>query len=211
MKHARKMVLVDANSIKPLDNKNTDDLVEAINSLKSSNEYSRDYFGSSAVAVSYLDKELAQILERKDLDPATKLKLYTQSLNRYLFLHRTSEKTNSGIQPPDFVKPPSSHHSDSESSRPASPESFVSLSPDTIKRNRTVITPKTLKSLTPVTPRDVRTSTPVTPKELHQTRGHQSNLPRTTPKRNILREPKDRAPSRYGDYFLGWTTTRKPE
>lgn len=205
MKHARKMVLVDAKSLNETStNKNSDVLVNAINSLTASNEFSRNYFGSRAVSVSQLDKELRELLEREDLDPSEKLKLYSQSLKRYLFLQRSSGGANVTSTPQ--ILPQRAVTTTGGSSPPppsqlneTSSDSYLSI-PD---ESRTLIS-----TLTPIKRR-----TPVTPKELHQAkRGHQNNLPRSTPKSSVLREPKDRLPEKYDDFFLNWapsTSKRK--
>lgn len=59
MKHARKMVLVDINSVKTANPKTEESsLAEAINSLASKTEFSKANYGSSATAMSYVTKEL---------------------------------------------------------------------------------------------------------------------------------------------------------
>lgn len=92
MKHARKMILVDASKHDPAtsqsnnNNNNNDQLTKAIKSLANSAEFK--HFGPSTTVVSRLNDELQSILERKDLDPSSKLKLYNQELKRFLFMHR---------------------------------------------------------------------------------------------------------------------------
>lgn len=85
MKYARKTVLVDVNNA-PNTNKRIEPLTEAINSLVNATEFSRTNYGDSANAVTELDKDLRKILDRKDISLDDKLKLYNQSLSRYLFL-----------------------------------------------------------------------------------------------------------------------------
>lgn len=97
MKHSRKMVLVDINSVNQQGSgtdTNNKDLTKAITSLANSAEFSRSYYGQNAVSISRLNNEISEILERKDLDPHEKLKLYSQGLTILLFLHRQSEKTS---------------------------------------------------------------------------------------------------------------------
>lgn len=114
MKHARKMVLVDINTIKPTTSvrpaespaKNDNALAKAINSLVTSTEFSKTNYGSSAYTIAMLDKEMKEILERRDLGPNERLNIYNQKLQKYLFLLRESEKSeqphirNNEISPP---------------------------------------------------------------------------------------------------------------
>lgn len=232
MKYARKMALVDVNSTKTQD---ADPLVKAINSLASATEFGRDYYGSNTSAIVHLDKELKQILERADINPTEKLQLYSQTLNRYLFLHRMSEnKTHTTNQPTPGpiilehnhtlpnVQSQGDFSSERESETDQSFTTVVSSSPVTPKNKPVQRTPVTTKHQpvqhspryhpvqhTPTSSKSQSESSK-TPKEAYEEkRGHKSNIPRTTPKSEILREKKDRRPVKYGEYFTNWG--RKPE
>lgn len=202
MKHARKMVLVDIEK-KPCE------LVNAINSLTSSEEFSRAYFGSSAVSVSHLDNELKHLIERKDLDPSEKLKLYSQSLNRYLFLQRTPQHhTQQNIAPVQIVQAQPTavdktyqrlNSTISESGSEA--ESFSSVPTGSFQD--TTLTPTNKKE-----PLDQ--SSPVTPKAVYESkRGPVSNLPRTSPKESYLRPPKEKQYKYATDFFVDWLAKPK--
>lgn len=199
MKHARKMILVDANTATK--SSETDPIVKAINSLTSATEFSRNYYGTNTTAIAYLDQELKQILEHTGLNPTEKLQLYSQILNRYLLLQRQSEKQSSTTpaSSPQIVPVVVENKHSIRSSSPTSSSSSSSpqnelLTDDGESSHGTIV------QRTPVTPKEVYEASP---------RGYRSNLPRSTPKSDILRPKKDRAPSRYGDYFTSWTG-RKP-
>lgn len=98
MKYARKVKLVDIDSTKPGSSDNSKQLTRAIESLADSNNFSRSYFGSSSITLSQLNNELNTILNRTDRISDDKLKLYNQSLARYLFLQRESEKLVTATQ-----------------------------------------------------------------------------------------------------------------
>lgn len=85
------MVLVDINAVRPTEK---EPLTKAINSLITSNEFSRSNFGSSALAISYLDKEMKEILDGDEQDITKKLHRYSQNLQKYLFLLRENENSN---------------------------------------------------------------------------------------------------------------------
>lgn len=101
MKHARKMILVDAashgNSNVSSQNPNAsiEPFTQAIRSLVNSAEINRSNFGTSTTTVSRLSNELERLLERRDLAPSSKLKLYNQELKRFLFFHRENDRKNS--------------------------------------------------------------------------------------------------------------------
>lgn len=91
------MVLVDINSInQPTpEKKNNQDtpLVKVLNSLVSSNEFSRSEYGSNAQWMASLDAKLKEILETDYDDPAEKVKRYNLELQKYLF-HVTKQNTS---------------------------------------------------------------------------------------------------------------------
>lgn len=178
MKYAKKMVLVDINTIKPnsatsahVEDKVVNNLTKAISSLASSNEFSRSHFGDSATAISHLYNEMNKILEREDLKPDVKLKLYHEKLKRYLFLQRTSEEKGS--------------YEEIISSQSQPP-----LSQSELDFNQVPEIPQTpVKPPFPlITPRV---------KRLHHTK-----LPRTTPKELILRDPSLIQPPKHYDKYL---------
>src|ERR1700744_6116086 len=99
MKHVRKMVLVDVNSIKSQEtsknnDKNNHALTDAIRALTASNEFSRDYYGDSAVSIAHLNKEMREILDLTGIDAKQKLDIYNRKLQRYLSLLRISENSS---------------------------------------------------------------------------------------------------------------------
>lgn len=211
MKYARKMLLVDAST--PTD-KNSTDLTKAINALVSHSEFSRDYFGSSALSVADLNKTLTHLLERDDLNPTEKLKLYSQSLNRYLFLQRMSE--NPTVQPVPVPVPVAAPVQVIAPERSVIPESsgsdsdtFASIHGESSK-DRTILTPKTPTQSS--TKKPPKSSTPLSRTFYNTNRPHQSNLPRATPKKETLRPTAAKPPSRYGDFFTNWKPEpRKPK
>lgn len=183
MKHSRLMALVDTEPVKPEpikltnNNNNNDPLTKAITSLASSNEFSRTNYGSSALAIDQLDKELNEILDRTDIGPADKLKLYSQRLQRYLFLQRTATQQQ---QPTTInaISPPHTH---------SSPLWSPTLESDSD-------TPFAQSTLLPS----------AINKSLEKPR-IKSNLPRLTPPEARLRKANERRKNtRYIDYFSNW-------
>lgn len=209
MKHARKMVLVDINSTKPNnttvqnEKKNDEALTKAISSLATSAEFSRAYFGPNSISIANLDNEINQILERKDLEPADKLKLYHQGLKRYLFLQRMSEKSTPTTQIVQGLPTHTANSSqplveDSPLVGGISPEGARALSPE------------------PVTPSPLRARGDRIGEfeEVLKTKKskYRSNLPRTTPKEARLREHNERRKnSRYDEFFTSWSTPKQPK
>lgn len=189
MKHARKLVLVDFNSTKSNESKKSDEsLTNAINSLTNASALSRAYFGSNASSVSQLNNELSELLERKDLDPDKKLKLYNQSLTRYLFLQRESE---SG-QPLGFNLPIGTPVSSGRSS----PTNSVGSAPVHTPLQPIQPTPASSSNYTPINSqsREVLRSSKI-PK-------YKTNLPRVSPMNERLR--RNRTAARRDNFFVGW-------
>lgn len=183
MKHARKMVLVDVNTIPSQPKPDVESsLTKAINSLAASNEFTRTNFGPNAIAMSYMDKEMKDILERTDIDPSLRLQLYNQVLQKYLFRVRESEKSNT-----------------------------VTPKPETSSKPETVI-PETTSFETVSTigsEPEIDTSVFETPKPdkpfVFTGAPRKSNLPRTSPKELRLRsEAVRKANSRFKDFFTTW-------
>lgn len=202
MKHARKTVLLDINSPK-VNEKQTEPLTNAINSLVNATEFNRANFGDRAKTVTELNKDLNEILDRKDLSLDERLKLYNQSLTRYLFLQHESKKpipaipkveiTPVGVTPASSVageRTPSmqSDYDDDDDEE----EGAVGGKEDIITSTPKIGTPRE-SSGNSYTKEILRTTK--TPK-------FKSNLPRATPKYHILR--KERADKRMSDYFVGW-------
>lgn len=196
MKYARKTVLVDVNSTNHGAVSSNDSITSAIKTLANASEFNRSYFGQNTISISQLNNDLQQLLDRTDLEPDTKLKLYNQSLARYLFLQRESTKSaqtpgNVIIQQP--VSAPQSADLSSVSSGRSSPTISEAGSTGTI------VSAKSTAGHSRDTPRnghikDVLRSTRI-PK-------FKNNLPRSTPKAEILRQ--NRAEKRMSDFFYGW-------
>lgn len=203
MKHVRKMVLVDVNSIKSqessrISEKNNDALTDAIRSLTASNEFSRDYFGDSAISIAHLNKEMREILDLTGTDTKEKLDLYNRKLQRYLSLLRISENSSQPIQatvpPPPPPQPAQPIYNPFENIEPATPLRRASSEIELPERSATQNSHS---------------------REIIRSK-YRSNLPRKTPKQDILRSSAERRKtSRYKDYFTNWTPNtakvRKPK
>lgn len=184
MKYARKMVLVDANTVQP---KPADPVTDAINKLISANEFNRATFGPNALALSYLDKEMKEILDNKVLTPQERLIEYNQRLQRYLFLLRES-----GVNAPTY----------SERTISPEPQSAPSRHTSTAAATATAATSTPTFTYNPISPTynpfsptvESTASTPVR---------RRTNLPRVTPKEQRLRQVR-RKNSRFKDFFVNW-------
>lgn len=198
MKHARKMVLVDVNSINrgtiKTNINNNETVTDAIKTLANASEFNRSYFGQSTISISQLNNELQDILERTDLEPENKLKLYNRGLARYLFLQRESTKPIQAQGSVIIQTPISTSHSPAKSNAPSSFTASPSVSDD--ESVKTLVSGKSLHSK--------NTSRNSHIKEVIQTRipKFKSNLPRSTPKEEILRQ--QRTNKRRSDFFYGW-------
>lgn len=200
MKHAKKMVLVDINTVKSptstVPDKTVDNLTTAISSLASSNEFGRTFFGDSATSITHLDKEMNKILERQDLNPDTKLKLYHQKLKRYLFLQRESEDVGRGNNP--AIQTPIQ----------APIQAPLNLSKDADEES----VDEDLENTPPKASTSYHSDqsfhgfhTPVNSKSKQLKSKYRSNIPRTTPKEVILRDPTgSRPPKHFEKYFMHW-------
>lgn len=180
MKHARKMVLVDINTLPPTKNdKTTDPLTNAISTLASSNEFNRAYYGPNTITITHLENDMRKILERRDLDPADKLKIYQDKLKRYLFLHRMSESSPQQQPPQIQTSPPQlggweSAGEEEEEDLQATPAQQIE---------------------------QLRKQVPITNSRKSK---YRSRLPRSTPRKDTLRKkPK---PKRLESYFDKWET-----
>lgn len=231
MKHGRKMILVDADTTKKESSTHTtkNELTNAIKSLTNANEFSRSYFGPNSATISQLNNDLQVILDRTDLNSDDKLKLYNQGLNRYLFLQRESDNSvhldrsildslSSSPRSPSSAASTwgaASSSFTSGRSSPVQPEQPVPLEAQIIPLEH----PPTNIFLTPnpATEEKVDPSVYSTPKNNYvkevlqkykfAPKKYKSNLPRTTPKADILR--KERKEKREADFFYNWNGSRQ--
>lgn len=247
MKHARKMILVDAathgggsaTASQKL-NENIEPLTNAIKTLANSAEFNRTHFGPSTTIVSRLNNDLEQILERRDLDPTTKLKLYNQELKRFLFLHRQSDR-KSNIAPTPTPTPatplpvpdePQENWNgtdfwwdnesmpDSETGAvggyPREPVTF-STPPREPRFSESPIShmdidpPRGIKRLKTKQPAQRVRKIPKLNLSQHAApeSKYQSNLPRTTPKHEILRRNPPQKRKQSFDYFEDWNRKKR--
>lgn len=196
MKHARKMILVDAKT-----NTSQKDVVEAINSLVKTTEFSRANFGSNAIAIAHLDTELKDLLARDDLPADARVREYNQRLQKYLFLLRESEKSNS--RPNPMGVPLLTPKLEEEEEEDRGEDVVEGREPD----RGTPLQPQ--RPLfegafggAPVAQPNLF-SPPVPAVQKAQAR---SNLPRTTPMQDRLRKRNsDRKNKRYDGYFVNWS------
>lgn len=248
MKHARKMILVDAAThgggsaaaaTQNL-NKNIDPLTNAIKSLAKSTEVNRSHFGPSTTIVSHLNNELEQILERRDLDPATKLKLYNQELKRFLFFHRQSDRKSYIAPTPTPAPTPlplndtvrqenldaadfwwdNESIPDSEMGAvggyPRDPVAFstppreprISDSPLSYMDVDPLRGIKRIQKKDPVQREGKRLKSDLSPAAIPKSK-YKSNLPRTTPKHEMLRPNPTRKRKGSFDYFEDWNSKRR--
>lgn len=223
MKHARKMVLVDINSTKsestsaasePISSNEKSDLVNAINSLASASEYNRTNFGSNYSTISQLNNELKVILDRTDITPDDKIKLYNQTLTRYLYLQRTNKPSSSYVDNTTATLSPATSTGSNWSLDVHSGENNETLPkfilPD-INFSSPVnfdVTPTSSKSLNEY--RILNEKTPLHQQQLQERppSKFKSNLKRVTPKSQILR-PTTLRQNEDTDYFHFWTEKKK--
>lgn len=197
MKHARKMVLVDINTVKQATSHRPDgNLSTAINSLVTATEFSKANYGPNAKTIATLDSELKSIIDDPNISPTNKIHLYNQGLQKYLFFLHGSEKAQSNElnasdttaveEPEGEVYLPNTPH------QPV-PRGTSSSSPS----------PGTSSSEYFDTPKAVKKPPQQTP--IKRKRIFKSNIPRTTPVGDRLRQPHQRAKNnRFKDYFLEW-------
>ncbi len=186
------MVLVDVNTIKspttnPSSKTDGSPLVNAINSLAVSNEFNKSNYGSDAKAMAFLAKELDEILDRRDLDPAEKLKIYNQKLQTYLFLVR--ENDNNGII--------NTRSDEDDANSDDGFEDGVRHEDISMLSRRRAPSTSSLFVDTPLTSK--------TPFHFSARKPHKSNLPRTTPKGERLRGVTERRKnSRLKGFLTNW-------
>lgn len=152
---------------------------------------------------------MKELLAREDLPEDEKFKLYSQALKRYLFLQRQSGNVlpKGQIAPPVLhIDPPSTQVSSTATSRSPSPtpsaaseasgESGGSTSPGATS------TPKIKRELKSI-PRNTFSKESI----VNRIPRYRTNLPRNTPKEEILRRSHEmRKNQRYNDFFLNWVT-----
>lgn len=196
------MVLVDVNSVKPEPKSSSSSsetegtpLVKAINSLVTSNEFSKNDYGSDAKAIAFLAKDLEEILEQPDLDPAEKLKMYNQKLKTYLFLVRENDNNNSLKKSPSVnVSEQNTDDDDDNGYEDAGDRLESNIS--TVSKRRTPST----SSLFVETPQASKT-----PSHFPERKQHKNNLPRATPIVNRLRGAAARQKnSRLKGFLVNW-------
>ena len=198
MKLARKMVLVDVNSLK--DSTSTaaiNELTAAVKSLVTSNEFSKSEYGNKATLLASLDKELKDILARNDLDDSVLFQLYNQKLQKYLFHIRENERKT-----PVLTGGPVSAETGSEIYE----EEGDTYSFNSGERPEPVFSvPQSVKQ---VSTSEIFTGTPSSSKTPFYFTGRkklQSNLPRNTPIRERLRTSAQRQKTaRYKDFLANW-------
>lgn len=187
MKHARRMVLVDADQVNLTNRRKNEDskIAEALNTLVTLNKFSLNDYGSHATTLARLEKELDEALERTDLSPSDKLKLYDLKLQRFLFLLRENEKQRKTGAREQL------HFNENLDIVEVTPgEGNIStFSPARASTSRFVETAQI-----PMTPLSQSTRQP-----------HKTNLPRETPKERRLRTSDQRRKnSRYEGYLSNW-------
>lgn len=194
VKDERKMKLVDFNLLNHGKPNTSEAVTNAIKTLANASEFNRAYFGQNTITISQLNNELQALLGRTDLHPDTQLKLYSQSLARYLFLQR--ESTNP-VQAPGnvIIQPPASTHQSTGLSSTTSGRTSPTVSePESMI---TVVSGKPGHSR--VTPRNSHVKDVLQGSRIPK---YKSHLPRSTPKADILRQ--NRTEKRMSDFFYGW-------
>lgn len=224
------MILVDAdkhtggNGVSQNSNINVEPLTQAIKSLANKSQ-----FGPKTITVTHLSSELDQILKREDLDPSTKLKLYNNELQRFLFFHRKPrrvsnnnaverlpERTDNDVEMDSVADDDANEYEDIDDIDMASlvdseygavggyPRPPVAFStPPRQVSNRSIISPLNADFSTPK--KRPSTSPGPPPKRF------KSNLPRTTPKHKILRQNRKLKREGNFDYFLDWVSKRRKQ
>lgn len=184
MKHARKMVLVDVNTLKsksrdtPSTNEDeTNKMSNALNTLVTLSKFNTADYGPNASKIAKLDKELKEIMDQRDLDPTSKLKHYNQKLQHFLHLLHKNDKDE--LQTPASISTSDGDDDDDYDTQPNTPANLT----------RSISKPVTSAVTTPVTRKP-----------------YKSNLPRLTPierrlRATILRQKN----SRYKDFLKNWT------
>lgn len=190
------MVLVDVDTVKSqpqISAKTEDSLTNAINSLVSSNEFSRANYGSNAKTIADLDKEMKEILERDDLEPAYKLKFYDQKLQKFLLRESEKPSISTTPAPVPILQSPSQPSQAAIPSATSPSHSFGQFS--SINEG-----PAASSSVLLETPKNTKI-----PFYSSGQKQHKTNLPRSTPIQERLRSvTKRQKNSRYQDYFSSW-------
>lgn len=226
MKHARKMVLVDANAAPPTPTpkpqpKTTNQLlVKTLNTLLASNEYNRNEYGPKAKIVAELDDVMKKLIERKDLDPDEKLKFYSNMLKRYLHMIHTNDthyaQTTLSAHPSPIPESEADYESFVEDS--GSDDEVSEVQPDVTMAEpappppniSSVIQPKANSSLADLLvpqPKPKKKRIKVTPEFTHVQgpKVYKSHFQRNTPIRDRLRSAEERRKnSRFKDFLINW-------
>lgn len=214
------MVLVDVNAVNQSNgsavvnvDKTNETLTKAITSLANSAVFNRTFYGPNTISISRLHGELGELLDRDDLDASSKLKLYTQGLQRFLFLQRESEK-KPPVTPVTTVASNNLNNSSSSSFiRAPSPEASGRNSPE---RPETPPPPQLSQPIASSTPMQISTSSPGPSSSSNQVEvggavggepRFKNNLPRTTPKEDYLR--KNRKRKHMSSFFYNWNKKKK--
>lgn len=183
------MVLVDVNSV----NQPPSKLLDTLNTLATSTEYSKNEFGSTAPVIANLDRELKAILERDDLDPMQRLKIYNEKLQKYLFLVHENERKSPATTPKLETTIEKEENDDDINTTGGLDRTFSG--PQTVKQGRASFI---------WAPGD-NTATNTTPLQTTGGKQGKSNLPRQTPIQERLRSVAQRQKnSRYKDFLSNW-------
>lgn len=208
------MVLVDINSItpkqggQPQTKQDEPLLVKALNSLITSNEYSRSEFGAKAKVVADLDKELKVILERTDLQPSEKIKLYNHQLQRYLHMVR-SDGNNTPVNASDDVET-QSEETDYGAGDVSMVEPNISRVSQPRRHSTSTLLAETPRSIKTPVKRVARKRTKIPAffereDNILGRKQYKNNLPRETPVRARLRTAEERRKnSRFRGFLSNW-------
>lgn len=185
MKHARKLEYDRIKTPSSMSQeKNSESILNALNSLVTSTEFSRDQFGSNAESITHMDNEMNAILQRSDIEPSLKLILYNQLLRKYLLLQRMSEKKGGTTQSSTVQLAPVQPAP--VQSAPVQPAPVQLVQPPSVQQ---VPEPSPIR----LEDRVLRTPEP------------RNRFQRTTPKQDILRKSGEkRHNKRYDNYFVNW-------
>lgn len=202
------MILVD---VKP-ESTQKDPVVEAINSLVKTTEFSKANFGSNAIVIGHLDTELKELLAREDLPADARVREYNQRLQKYLFLLRESEKGNLRPNPVGVPIPtvPQLEFKEEEVGTGSNKFEDRSYDSDGSAAQGTSHTAPPFNAAVDNTPKTSKpfqqpTISPPLPAQQKTTK-YRSNLPRETPIHDRLRKTNDRRKnSRYEEYYINWT------
>lgn len=182
-----KMALVDINSINrpaTVKKQQDDPILQALNALVASNEFSRDEYGSKAKYLADLDTKMKEILESNYMDPAEKVKHYNRELQKYLF--HVAKKYS------DVATKEEAEEEDDYGRKNISRDFYESSTSAVIEPSTSSIFDETQRAHK-------------TPFHFAGRAPHKNNLPRETPKAERLRTNAERRKnSRLSGYFDNW-------